>query len=86
MVKHTGWTKDAFKRAAKKHKTKISEGANPMIPYYYRKKYGIKPARGKKRFKSARQRRAFFATEEWEREPKKPKHHSKREEEDDIYG
>lgn len=39
---YTSYTRDAFKRSARQFFTRISEGANPMIPYYYRKKYGKK--------------------------------------------
>lgn len=34
MVRYTIWTREAFKRGAKK-----SKGKNLMIPYYYRKPY-----------------------------------------------
>lgn len=43
-MKFTSYTREGFKRAAKLAPTKISLGGHPMIPYYYRKKYGkIKP-------------------------------------------
>lgn len=42
MVKFTSYTKENFIRGAKRNPTKISEGGHPMIPYYYRKRYGKK--------------------------------------------